>query len=70
MGKTLAQYVERTDDTLKNLASMVKSLEVQIGQIASTSNTRSQEALPSDTEIPQRPVKEHYNVHYNKNWLL
>ncbi|KAK8670808.1 hypothetical protein V6N13_037425 [Hibiscus sabdariffa] len=48
--ETLAKYKDKNDITIQNLTTSVQNLEIQIGQIASALNSRSQGTLPSNTE--------------------
>ncbi|KAK8605144.1 hypothetical protein V6N13_082598 [Hibiscus sabdariffa] len=48
--ETLAEYREKNDASMQNLAASVQNLEIQMGQIASALNNRPQGTLASDTE--------------------
>ena len=43
------QYMAKTDTLLSSQAVAIRNLEVQIGQLASSSSSRQQGSLPSDT---------------------
>ncbi|XP_061349005.1 uncharacterized protein LOC133294367, partial [Gastrolobium bilobum] len=52
------QMLENHEVMLQGHGAILKSLEIQMGQIASALSSRPLETLPSDTEIPKRDGKE------------
>ncbi|XP_061356332.1 uncharacterized protein LOC133300759 [Gastrolobium bilobum] len=52
------QMLENHEAMLQSHGAILKSLEIQMGQIASALSCRPLETLPSDTEIPKRDGKE------------
>ncbi|KAK8686153.1 hypothetical protein V6N13_125180 [Hibiscus sabdariffa] len=56
--ETLAEYKEKNDTSMQNLASLVRNLEVQMGKMANARKRRPQGTLPSDTEDSQQTQNE------------
>ncbi|XP_061344531.1 uncharacterized protein LOC133290468 [Gastrolobium bilobum] len=52
------QMLENHEVMLQGHGAILKSLEIQMGQIASALSSRPLETLPSDTKIPKRDGKE------------
>ncbi|XP_027178132.1 uncharacterized protein LOC113777297 [Coffea eugenioides] len=58
LAKVTSDRFERVEGRLDQLTTMYRNIEVQIGQIASSLNNRSQGELPSKTEVnPKEHVK-------------
>ncbi|KAK8652375.1 hypothetical protein V6N13_061394 [Hibiscus sabdariffa] len=56
--ETLAEYKEKNDTTMQNLAASVQNLEIQIGQIADALNNIPHVTLLSDIEDPRQTRNE------------
>ncbi|KAK8685955.1 hypothetical protein V6N13_124983 [Hibiscus sabdariffa] len=55
--ETLVEYKEKNDATIQNLASSMRNLEIQNGQLTNALSNIPQGALPSDKEDAKQPAQ-------------
>ncbi|KAH9801189.1 hypothetical protein KPL71_000934 [Citrus sinensis] len=55
----IKEYIAKNEAIVQSQAVSLRNLENQIGQLATTMTSRTQESLPSNTEDPRRESKEH-----------
>ncbi|KAL4317883.1 hypothetical protein GQ457_18G006910 [Hibiscus cannabinus] len=60
--ETLAEYKKKNDETIQNLTSSMRNLEIHIGHITNSLNNKPQGTLPSDTDDARQKRKEQCQV--------
>ncbi|KAK8715937.1 hypothetical protein V6N13_043261 [Hibiscus sabdariffa] len=60
--ETLAEYREKNDTSMQNLATSLRNLEIQMGQIANALNNRPQGSFPRDTKDPRQTRNEQFKA--------
>ncbi|KAH9781214.1 hypothetical protein KPL71_008370 [Citrus sinensis] len=58
----IKEYIAKNEAIVQSQAVSLRNLENQMGQLATTMSSKTQESLPSNTEDPKRESKEHCKV--------